>query len=191
MSTRDGDPRGRARGTRAQQSVRLWLRLLSLHNLVEGSIRRNLHGRFACTLPQFDVLAELDFAGEPQTMSQVSHRLMISNGNLTGVVDRLLREGLVRREVAAHDRRVQLLSLTPAGSERFRAMAGEHAAWLEELFSALPRNALDQTLEDMHALRDQVRARAAPPAARRTRTAAGTVSGSGRTQRRTRSSSKP
>ena len=158
MNARD-EATPRRSGTRAQQSVRLWLRLLSLHNLLEGQVRRRLQERFGCTLPQFDVLAELDYAGEPQTMSQVSRRLMVSNGNLTGVVDRLVREGLVQREVAAHDRRVQLLSLSEEGDRRFADMAAEHAGWLQDLFSGLPREALDDAVGDMHALRNGVRGR--------------------------------
>jgi DNA-binding MarR family transcriptional regulator len=73
-----------ARANRSEQSVRLWLRLLSLHNLVDSELRRRLQEQFGCTLPQFDVLSELERAGEPQTMSQVSRQLMVSNGNLTG-----------------------------------------------------------------------------------------------------------
>ena len=160
MNVRD-DAAPRRGGTRAQQSLRLWLRLLSLHNLVEGSVRRHLQERFGCTLPQFDVLAELDYAREPQTMSQVSRRLMVSNGNLTGVVDRLVREGLVVREVAAHDRRAQMLSLSDEGQRRFEAMAADHAAWMQELFAELPREMLDDTLASIHGLRDTVRTRLA------------------------------
>ena len=147
------------RASRAEQSVRLWLRLLSLHNLVDGEIRRRLQEQFGCTLPQFDVLSELDRAGEPQTMSQVSRQLMVSNGNLTGVVDRLLREGHVRREESPEDRRVQLISLTGTGRSRFIEMAYAHATWLEELFGGLARNDLDAAVDDIHALRDRVRRR--------------------------------
>lgn len=147
------------RANRAEQSVRLWLRLLSLHNLVDGELRRRLQEQFACTLPQFDVLSELQRAGEPQTMSQVSRQLMVSNGNLTGVVDRLLREGHVRREESPGDRRVQLISLTESGRTRFGKMAAAHAAWLEELFDGLERTELDTAVEDILALRDQVRER--------------------------------
>ena len=144
---------------RAEQSVRLWLRLLSLHNLVDGELRRRLQEQFGCTLPQFDVLSELERAGEAQTMSQVSRHLMVSNGNLTGVVDRLLREGHVRREESPGDRRVQLISLTDAGRARFEGMAAAHAAWLEELFGGLARTDLDAAVDDIHALRDHVRER--------------------------------
>ena len=151
-------PAGAGRGTRAEQSLRLWLRLISLYNLIDGDLRRNLKERFGCTLPQFDVLSELARAGRPLTMSELSRELMVSNGNITGLVDRLEREGQVRRELRTGDRRVQLISITDAGRTRFESMAAEHAAWLEAMFSALPRKALDQAVEDIHALRDQVRA---------------------------------
>ncbi len=160
------------RANRAEQSVRLWLRLLSLHNLVDGELRRRLQEQFSCTLPQFDVLSELERAGEPQTMSQVSRQLMVSNGNLTGVVDRLLREGQVRREENPVDRRVQLISLTDAGRTRFQTMATAHAAWLEELFGNLARADLDAAVDDIHALRDLVRERHAPASKPATRTPA-------------------
>ena len=145
------------RRSRAEQSVRLWLRLLSLHNLVDGELRRRLQEQFGCTLPQFDLLSELEHAGEPQTMSEVSRRLMVSNGNLTGVVDRLLREGDVHRAENPVDRRVQLISLTDAGRARFQTMAAAHAAWLEELFGGLAQSDLDAAVDDIHALRDRVR----------------------------------
>lgn len=147
-----------APASRAEQSLRLWLRLMSLYNLVDTSLRRRLKERFACTLPQFDVLSELDRAGRPLTMSELSRELMVSNGNITGLVDRLEREGQVRRELRAGDRRVQRISLTEAGRERFREMAREHADWLESLFGALPRQALDAAEANIHALRDTVRA---------------------------------
>jgi DNA-binding MarR family transcriptional regulator len=156
----------RATGSRAKQSLRLWLRLLSTHNLVEQHIRRRLQERFARTLPQFDVLSELEHAQEAQTMSQLSRHLMVSNGNLTGVVERLHREGLVNRQVSATDRRVQLVSLTASGREQFQLMAQEHAAWLEELFADLDLPALDATLDSIHTLRDKVRDRIARQAQR-------------------------
>jgi DNA-binding MarR family transcriptional regulator len=154
-------PAGRRLG-RGKQSLRLWLRLLSAHNLIEQHIRRNLAQHFGCTLPQFDVLAVLDYAGTPQTMSQVSRRLMVTNGNLTGVVDRLENEGLVVRAVSTRDRRVLQLSLTPRGRERFRLMAVDHERWLDGLFAGLNREALDAAAGNMHQLRDVIRARLQP-----------------------------
>lgn len=145
------------RAARGKLSVRLWLRLLSAHNIIEQQIRRRLHEQFGRTLPQFDVLAELEHAGEPQTMSQVSRRLLVSNGNLTGVVDRLVREGLVNRQLSSSDRRVQMVSLTETGRSHFHEMARAHESWMDELFSGLDRTSLAQAEQSVRRIRDAVR----------------------------------
>ena len=116
--------------------MRLWLRLLSLHNLIDSELRRRLQERFGCTLPQFDVLSELQRAAEPQTMSQVSRQLMVSNGNVTGLAARLKFDGLIEA-MAGTDRRVQRVRLTPLGRTRFTAMARAHEHWIEALFADL------------------------------------------------------
>ena len=124
-----------------RSALRLWLRLLACSTLVEREVRARLRARFDTTLPRFDVLAQLDAAaraGEPGlTMSGLSRRLMVTNGNLTGLVERLVQEGLVHRAPATHDRRVQLVRLTPAGRRAFDAMTPEHRQWIDELFAGL------------------------------------------------------
>ncbi|MEE8425806.1 MAG: MarR family transcriptional regulator [Woeseiaceae bacterium] len=99
------------------------------------------------TLPQFDVLSELERAGDPLTMSQLSRELMVSNGNVTGVIDRLEKNGLVVRKRAEHDRRIQYIELTSQGRKEFDMMARHHAHWLEDLLS-------DLTLNDMSELQE-------------------------------------
>ena len=91
----------KAAGSRGKQSLRLWLRLLACENLIEQTVRTRLRVAFDITLPQFDVLSELEHAGNALTMSQLSQKLMVSNGNVTGVVDRLERDGLVRRRASS------------------------------------------------------------------------------------------
>jgi DNA-binding MarR family transcriptional regulator len=122
---------------RGKQSLRLWLRLLACENLIEQHVRTQLRKRFDITLPQFDVLAELENAGEALTMSQLSDKLMVSNGNVTGVVDRLERDGHVRRKPSTTDRRVQFIALTDRGIESFREMAAAHEDWITQLFGQL------------------------------------------------------
>ena len=96
---------------RSKQALRLWLRLLACENTVEQRLRQRLRQTFNVTLPQFDVLAELEHAGKPMTMSALSRDLMVSNGNITGVIDRLVRDGYVQRQASTTDRRVQYISL--------------------------------------------------------------------------------
>jgi DNA-binding MarR family transcriptional regulator len=121
--------------------LRTWLRLLACTNIIEGHIRGELREKFDTTLPRFDLLAQLDAASAEAprglTMSELSRRLMVTNGNLTGLVDRLAREGLVARRVSPPDRRTQMISLTTAGKQALGAMTPDHASWVRDMFSGL------------------------------------------------------
>src|SRR6187455_3660294 len=91
--------------------IRLWLRLLTCTTLIEGEVRRRLRERFDVTLPRFDLMAQLDKAPDGMTLSDLSKRMMVSNGNLTGLVDRLVASGHIDRRVSQADRRAQVISL--------------------------------------------------------------------------------
>ncbi len=96
------------------------------------------------TLPQFDVLSELERAGDPLTMSQLSKELMVSNGNVTGVIDRLEKTEFVKRVRAEHDRRIQFIELTAKGRKEFNRMAGRHERWVADLLSGLSMTEMNQ-----------------------------------------------
>ena len=117
--------------------LRLWLRLLTCTTLIENEVRRRLRDQFDITLPRFDLLAQLDRAPNGMTLGELSQRMMVSNGNITGLVDRLTEQGLIRRRPAPNDRRVQIVNLTPEGQRFFRAMASENADWIGQLFAGL------------------------------------------------------
>ncbi len=133
-----------AREPPSKRSLRIWLRLLGCCTLIEQRVRAQLRVEFGITLPQFDVLAELDAAAGPQTMSDLSRRLMVSNGNVTGVIDRLERAGLVRRATPAADRRVQHIALTAAGRRRFATVAAAHERWVDALLGDLDAGDAEQ-----------------------------------------------
>lgn len=122
-------------------ALRTWLRLLACTNLVEREVRGRLRDRFDTTLPRFDVLAQLDAAARESkgdlTMSDLSRRLMVTNGNLTSLIGRLVREGLVKRETLPSDRRTQIVRLTAAGKSTLDAMTPEHQRWIDSLFAEL------------------------------------------------------
>jgi len=118
-------------------ALRLWLRVLTLTNMVEGRVRRRLRTDFDVTLPRFDVMAALYDAPGGTSMGEVSRRLMVSNGNVTGIVERLEREGLVSRRTRPDDRRSQLVRLTAEGRVAFEEMGGAHEAWISSMFSGL------------------------------------------------------
>lgn len=118
----------------AKQSLRLWLRLLATTTIVEKAVRSYLRAECDSTLPRFDVLATLDRAADKMTMSELSDRILVSNGNVTGLVNRLVEDGLVRREVDPCDRRSQFVMLTPEGRRRFRRMAEQHEDFVDHIF---------------------------------------------------------
>jgi DNA-binding MarR family transcriptional regulator len=118
-------------------ALRLWLRLLTCTNLVESEVRSRLRARFDVTLPRFDLMAQLDRAADGMTLSDVSKRMMVSNGNVTGLVERLVESGHVDRRTSDQDRRVQVIRLTKLGRAEFRKMAAEHETWIADMFSDL------------------------------------------------------
>jgi DNA-binding MarR family transcriptional regulator len=117
--------------------LRLWLRLLTCTTLIEGEVRSRLRERFDVTLPRFDLMAQLDRVAEGMTLSDVSKRMMVSNGNVTGLVERLVESGHLDRRTSDSDRRVQVIRLTRVGRAEFRRMAAEHERWIADIFSDL------------------------------------------------------
>ena len=117
--------------------LRLWLRLLSCATSIEKKARAMLVARFDTTLPRFDVMAALERAPDGLTMSALSEHLLVSNGNVTAIVGRLVEDGLVTRLQDKSDRRVLRVKLTPKGRRDFRTYAAAHEAWIEQLLGDL------------------------------------------------------
>lgn len=142
-------------------SLRVWLRLLDCSSLVEGQVRRRLRDEYRITLPRFDVLAQLDAAARDSvhglTMSELSRRLMVTNGNLTGLIERLVHEGLVSRATSETDRRTQIVRLSAAGRRALHAMTPEHERWIEEMFAELSAVERDQLNVLLGKLRGSIR----------------------------------
>ena len=120
-----------------ESELRLWLRLLTCTTLIEGEIRRRLRAEFDVTLPRFDLMAQLDKAPGGMTLGELSQRMMVSNGNVTGLSERLVTLGLLDRRQSRSDRRAQLVSLSAEGRRVFHVMARAHEGWIAEVFSHL------------------------------------------------------
>lgn len=118
-------------------SLRLWLRMLACTNQIENRVRQFLQSKFDTTLPRFDLMAQLERAPEGLSMFELSQRLMVTRGNVTGITDGLESEGLVVRAVDAADRRVFRVKLTAEGRRQFARMAREHERYIVELFGSL------------------------------------------------------
>ncbi|WP_205012839.1 MarR family winged helix-turn-helix transcriptional regulator [Sphingomonas panacisoli] len=126
--------------------LRLWLRLLRTTRAIERQLRERLADAFDTTLPRFDVMAALDRAPEGMMMGELSRFLLVSNGNVTGIVERLVSDGLIARGHRDGDRRAAIVRLTPAGRTQFATMAAAHARWIDELLAPIdPATAQDIT----------------------------------------------
>lgn len=126
----EGEPLSKAR-------LRVWLKLLKTVNGVEAEIRRNLRENHQTTLPRFDVMSALARFPDGLKMSELSKFLKVSNGNVTGIVDKLTEEGLALRVAVPGDRRAQVARLTAKGREAFQVLAGHHEAWIDGLLEDL------------------------------------------------------
>jgi DNA-binding MarR family transcriptional regulator len=120
-----------------EDELRLWLRLFTCKEVIETEVRRRLRDAFDVTLPRFDLMAQLYRAPKAMTLGELSQRMMVSNGNVTGLVDRMVEQGLVSRRPSPKDRRAQLVSLTGQGRRFFATMARANGDWIGEMFANL------------------------------------------------------
>ncbi len=121
----------------SKERLRLWLRLLKASGLIEEELRRRLRREFESTLPRFDVMAALSRYPDGLKMSELSELLRVSNGNVTGIVQKLVEDGQALRVAVPGDRRAALVRLTPRGRETFATQAAAHEGWVSELMGDL------------------------------------------------------
>jgi DNA-binding MarR family transcriptional regulator len=131
--------------------LRLWLRALTCVQMIETTIRARLRAEFDTTLPRFDVLAQLDAAQDARSvgalsMGELSARLMVTSGNVTGLIDAMENEGLVERRPHPSDRRSTLIAMTAAGRDLFDRMAPAHAGWVEAMMAGMSLGEIKQLL---------------------------------------------
>jgi DNA-binding MarR family transcriptional regulator len=129
------------------RALRLWLRLLTCSQLIERQVRSRLRSRFDTTLPRFDLMSQLERHPQGLKMGELSRLLMVTGGNITGIVDQLVKEGLVERVDHEADRRAWRVKLTRAGDKAFAEMAREHEAWVVELLGGLTRKDADALMQ--------------------------------------------
>jgi DNA-binding MarR family transcriptional regulator len=138
--------------------LRLWLRLLRATRAIELRVRERLRLEHGATLPRFDVLATLARSEEGLILSELSERLMVSNGNLTGIVERLQSDGLIVRRRRNGDRRTSFVSLTEEGRRVFERMAAEHERWIDELLADIEGEEAERLSHRLDGLLAQVEA---------------------------------
>jgi DNA-binding MarR family transcriptional regulator len=143
--------------------LRLWLRILAVSRLIEGELRERLRERHDTTLPRFDVLAALSRSRDGLKMSELSSVLRVSNGNVTGLVDRLVADGLVVRVPVEGDRRATTVRLTRKGEEDFATLAAAHEGWVDELLASVTVAEANGLIASLQAVRDRIEAREGRP----------------------------
>jgi DNA-binding MarR family transcriptional regulator len=146
-----------------KQRLRLWIRLLRATRAIEAELRERLRVHFAMTLPQFDVMAALYREERGMTMTELSRRLMVSNGNVTGIIDRLVAEAYVLRQAPAEDRRSFIVRLTPKGAARFAAVAEAHEQWVDQLLSDFDEKEMQMLIGHFDGLAERIRTGGARP----------------------------
>ena len=125
------------------EALRLWLRLLTCTQLIEKQVRAELRERFDTTLPRFDLMSQLERSQDGLQMKELSRRMMVTGGNITGITDQLVSEGLVERLPVSGDRRAFRVRLTARGRKSFADMAQQHEGWIVEAFGGLSARELD------------------------------------------------
>jgi DNA-binding MarR family transcriptional regulator len=141
------------------EALRLWLRLLTCTQIVEKQVRTQLRERFDTTLPRFDLMAQLERAPDGLKMNELSRRMMVTGGNVTGITDQLVAEGLVDRVDVAGDRRAYRVKLTAKGRKVFHDMANQHEGWIVEAFSGLSERDISTLHKLLGKVKDHARTR--------------------------------
>ncbi len=141
------------------EALRLWLRMLTCTQLIEKQVRSQLRAQFDTTLPRFDLMAQLERAPEGMKMKELSRRMMVTSGNITGITDQLVAEGLVERMEVQGDRRAYRVRLTTQGRTQFIEMAHQHEQWIVDAFSSLS----ERDVTTLHRLLGKVKEHTQPP----------------------------
>lgn len=139
-------------------NVRLWLRLLTCTTVIEKRIKRRFSDQYGITLPRFDVMAALDRHPEGMTMSQLSAALLVSNGNVTGVVQTLARDRYVSIAPAPNDGRSSIVRLTVEGRDCFAGLAEAHHGWIDAMLAGLDRDQRNAIYDLLGVLKDSLAA---------------------------------
>jgi DNA-binding MarR family transcriptional regulator len=137
-----------------KQELKLWLRLLATTKLMSQEIRRRLRTEFGATLPQFDLLAQLYREKDGLRLGELSSRTMVTNGNVTGLVERLEADGTIIRERLEDDKRVTVARLTETGRTYFEGMAEAHERWIKEMMADVEPAVLSGLLKQLGSVKE-------------------------------------
>jgi DNA-binding MarR family transcriptional regulator len=126
----------------AQLALSVWLRLLKARSLLLKELRPRIPD--GLTVPQFDALAQLERRPDGMTAGELTRELLVTAGNVTGIVARLAARGLLERRSVPEDRRTVALRLTPRGKALMRRAIPRHRRDVRALLAGVPRADLER-----------------------------------------------
>lgn len=119
-------------------------------------LTKGLARSFGLTGPQLTVIKILEEIGD-LSLSGLSSRIKAKNSTVTGIIDRMEREGLVVRERSETDRRIVLIRLTPKGHELAESIEVKPMQLFRQALRSLPRRDLDDLFRILEKLQHHVR----------------------------------
>jgi DNA-binding MarR family transcriptional regulator len=132
-----------------KDELRVWLRLFTCTSLIEAEVRRRLRKQFGETLPRFDLMAQLERVEDGMTLGEVSKRMMVSAGNVTSLVERLVQIGYIERRTDPNDRRSHLIRLSKTGRKHFGRLAAAHQSWVAGLLAGLSHADMQAAMHEL------------------------------------------
>lgn len=144
------------------------LRTESLFSTAIGALLR----RYGLSIATFNVLMILEGAGEPLCPWQIGERLLVTRGTVTGLLDSLEKQDLIRRSVHPDDRRMLQIEATPKARALLDELLPEHFPAEAELMAGLStheKQTLVRLLGKLQVHLEQLASRAEPVPAGRAR----------------------
>ncbi|MBV8836951.1 MAG: MarR family transcriptional regulator [Alphaproteobacteria bacterium] len=135
-----------ARRADQNNALRAWFRLLLIHKTISRKIAVHLRAQFGLSTARFDTLAQLHAAGGRMTMGELSSRLMVTSGNVTGLVDGMVADRFVTRRPHATDRRSIIIAITPTGRKLFAKVSAALARWIGAAMGDMSKAELAQLI---------------------------------------------
>jgi len=140
---------------RDKLATAVWVRLARAYGLTLREIRRRMT-HLDLTLPQFDVVAQLARDSDGMTAGDLSRAMLVTAGNVTGIIARLSARGIVERTRDPNDARVVRLRLSPAGRRIALREIAKEEHQLGEIFARLNPATFQRVIDALDTLRHAV-----------------------------------
>jgi DNA-binding MarR family transcriptional regulator len=125
------------------RAAETWLRIVQVHDRITRRVDSALHRQHGLSLTGFEALRRIAEApGERASMGEVADALGLSRPGVTSTVNRLVADGLVRRERGGPDKRLLHARLTAAGRDKVRDAAATHDELVAHLLTLLGDDAM-------------------------------------------------